>query len=85
MNFSQSIAKMLQIKFIFFAVVASMIVGSTVAIIRGKDATRGQFPYLAYLEVYKLPKPVNSTPIFSAKLKSFIDSNIISTTAKDLY
>lgn len=70
MNFSQSTDKMLQIKFILFAVVASMIVGSAVAIVGGKDATRGKFPYAAYLEVYKLPKPVISALIFN-KMEKF--------------
>lgn len=71
MNFSGSTAKMLQIKFIFFAAVASTIVGSVVAIIGGKDAIRGQFPYVAYLEVFRLPKPVISTLIFRLKAKKF--------------
>lgn len=50
---------MLPTKFMLFAIVALMVVGSTFAIIGGKDATRGQFPYFAYLESYKIAeKPV---------------------------
>lgn len=45
---------MLQTKFILFAAVALMVVGSAVAIIGGQDAARGQFPYFAYLETYKI-------------------------------
>lgn len=47
---------MLQIKFMFFTVVALMAVRSTVAIMGGEDAARGQFPYFVYLEAYKSPK-----------------------------
>lgn len=40
---------MLQIKVILFAVVASMAVDSSLAIIGGQNAVRSQFPYFAYL------------------------------------
>lgn len=42
------------------AVVALMAISSAVAIIQGKDAAAGQFPYFAYLESYKIADiPVN--------------------------
>lgn len=44
---------MFQMKFMLFAVVALMVVGSTIAIIGGKDALRRQFPYYAYLKTYE--------------------------------
>lgn len=36
-----------------FVVVAWMVVDSTIAIINGKDAVRGKFPYFAYLKCYR--------------------------------
>lgn len=45
---------MLQTKFMLFGAVALMAIGSAVAIINGKEAARGQFPYFAYLESYKI-------------------------------
>lgn len=57
-QFSHS-SKMLQTKSMLFAVVVLMAVSTTFAIIFGKDATRTQFPYFAYLESYKIAeKPV---------------------------
>lgn len=47
--------KMLQTKCILFAVVGLTIVSSTIAIIGGQDAARGQFPYFVYIEAYKIP------------------------------
>lgn len=44
---------MIQIKSILFAVVALMAVGSAIAIIGGKDAVRGRFPYFAYLKCFR--------------------------------
>lgn len=51
---SVNLIKMFQIKFMLFAIVALMSISTTFGIIGGKDATRGQFPYYAYLESYKL-------------------------------
>lgn len=47
---------MFQLKFMLSAVVALVVVGGAHAIIGGKDAARGQFPYFAYLETYKIQK-----------------------------
>lgn len=44
--------KMFPIKFMLFAVVTLIVVGSTFAIIGGQDADHGQFPYFAYLKTY---------------------------------
>lgn len=44
---------MSRMKFMLFAVVALIAIGSTVAIIGGQDAIRAQFPYYAYLKMYK--------------------------------
>lgn len=46
--------KMFQTKSMLFAVVALMVVGSAIAIIGGKDAVRGKFPYFAYLKCYQI-------------------------------
>lgn len=63
------------------AVVALMVVGSAVAIIGGKDADRGQFPYFAYLEVYKMPKPVisNRYSTFCMQYKLYIYGFLMKT------
>lgn len=61
---------MFQIKCVLFAVVAAMVVDSTVAIIGGQDAARGQFPYFAYIESYKTPDlPVDLIDSYIASRK----------------
>lgn len=51
---------MLQMKFVLFAAVALMAVGSTVAIIGGTDVFRGRFPYFALIKSYQMKAPVIS-------------------------
>lgn len=56
---------MCQLKCVLFAVVALMTVGSSVAIIGGQDAARGQFPYFVYIEAYK----TSDLPVICKHLK----------------
>lgn len=68
---------MLQIKFMLFAAVVLTAINSTVAIVGGEDAVRGQFPYFVYLESYiirKIDLVLATTTVINA---IFHTSNVI--------